>query len=75
MNGLLCLIYSQSTCTICSFQTETLHEEVDEADIVKAIPISKKHPHGHFDTVIVMENDDAEATGLAGKVQLLMSNV
>lgn len=40
--------------------------ELDETNIVKAIPQSKKLKEGHFDTVVILNTDKAESTALAG---------
>jgi len=48
------------------FHPETIQDD-DEDDIVKAIPSSMSHPEGRFDTVIFIDNENAEATGLEGK--------
>lgn len=41
-------------------------DDTEENDIVKAIPISRKTPHGRFDPVVVLKGDNAESTGLEG---------
>jgi hypothetical protein len=41
-----------------------LQDEIEESDVVKAIPISSKLPSGHFDPVVVLQTNDAEATGM-----------
>jgi len=49
------------------FHPVSLHDEEEEHDIVKAMPLSKSLPAGRFDTVIVLDKDEAESTGMAGK--------
>lgn len=49
------------------FQPEALQDDEEENDVVKALPVSSSLPHGRFDTVIFMDGDDAESTGLAGE--------
>jgi len=45
------------------FRPASLHDEDNESNTVKAFP----HPkNGRFDTVVVMDGEDAEATGLEG---------
>jgi len=48
------------------FSPHALQDEEDESDVVKAIPISSKLPSGRFDPVVVLQTDDAEATGMTG---------
>jgi hypothetical protein len=43
-----------------------LQDKEEESDVVKAIPISSKLPSGHFDPVVVLQTDDAEATRMTG---------
>jgi hypothetical protein len=45
------------------FRPASLHDEDDESNTVKAYPQQK---NGHFDTIVVMDGEDAEATGLEG---------
>jgi hypothetical protein len=49
------------------FRPVALNDDKEEHDIVKAIPKSQVLPHGRFDTVVVIIEDDAESHGLAGK--------
>jgi len=49
------------------FHPVSLNDEEEEYDLVKAMPISKSLPAGCFDTVIVLDKDEAESTGMAGK--------
>jgi hypothetical protein len=48
------------------FHPETLQDEGEENDLVKAIPASSKLPNGRFDTVVALVSDTAESTGLQG---------
>ena len=48
------------------FHPTSLQDNDHEKDIVRAMPISECHPYGRFDTVVVLENDKAESTGLEG---------
>ncbi|PPQ81799.1 hypothetical protein CVT26_010042 [Gymnopilus dilepis] len=48
------------------FHPEGMQDDEEESDLVRAIPKSAKSPHGQFDTVVVIANDKAESTGLAG---------
>ena len=48
------------------FSPHALQDEEEESDVVKAIPISSKLPSGHFDPVVVLQTDDAEATRMTG---------
>jgi hypothetical protein len=41
--------------------------EEEEEDTVKALPISTQNPLGQFDTVVVLNDDDAESAGLVGE--------
>ena len=41
-------------------------DEPDSPDIVRALRKSQTHPYGLFDTVVVLVDDSAESTGLAG---------
>lgn len=52
--------------TNCQFVRPALHDEPDEKELVRALPISKSHPFGHFDTVVFYGTDNAESTGLLG---------
>jgi hypothetical protein len=50
------------------FHPEAVQDDNEnENDIVRAIPFSTSHPRGRFDTVVVIDSDSAEATGLEGK--------
>jgi hypothetical protein len=48
------------------FHPDSLQDAEEEKDIVKAMPPSKKLPHGRFDPVVVIMSDNAESTGLTG---------
>lgn len=48
------------------FRPSSLHDEDDESNTVKALPTAGKLTNGRFDTVVVMDREDAEATGLEG---------
>ncbi len=48
------------------FHPETIQDDNKECDIVRAVPCSSPCPRGRFDTVIVINNNTAEATGLEG---------
>ncbi|PPQ97258.1 hypothetical protein CVT26_000650 [Gymnopilus dilepis] len=48
------------------FHPEELQDDEEEKDLVKAIAKSAKLPHGRFDTVVVLVDEEAESTGLAG---------
>ncbi|PPR07087.1 hypothetical protein CVT26_005304, partial [Gymnopilus dilepis] len=48
------------------FRPEALQDGEEEKDTVKAVPRSKKFPHGRFDTVVVLVTDEAESHGLTG---------
>jgi hypothetical protein len=53
--------------TMFHFHPEALQDdELNENDIVRAVPCSPSLPSGRYDTVIVMESNNAEATGLEG---------
>jgi len=54
------------------FHPETIQDDddVDGCDIVRAIPSSPSYHKGQFDTVIVIDKDDAEATGMEGKCDI-----
>jgi len=58
--------FSVDVYNMFHFQPQALHDE-EEKDVVKAMPISKSLPFERFDTVIVMNDNIAEATGLEGK--------
>ena len=53
-------------CNHFHIQPPSLQGEEETAIIVKAMPKSKKNPHGRFDTVVVINSDQAESTGLEG---------
>ena len=51
--------------------TNLSDDELDGTrDIVKAVPISAKVLTPRFDTVIVLDSDDAEATAVQGQFQM-----
>lgn len=62
--------YNIDVYTMFRFHPEGLHDDSHEQDIVKAFPSSSSLPEGRFDTVIVMDTDEAEATGLEGLIFL-----
>lgn len=49
------------------FRLDSLQDEMEEKDMVKAVPPSKQLPDGRFDPVVIMVSDEAESTGLAGQ--------
>ena len=51
------------------FNPETLNEEED-IDLVCTIPKSQSLSHGHFDTIVVIDGDEVQVTGLAGKCNI-----
>ena len=55
------------------FHPEEIQDDEEEKDIVKAIPMSARLRHGHFDTVVVITKDEAESTGLHGGIVFLLS--
>ncbi|KAJ3512046.1 hypothetical protein NMY22_g15452 [Coprinellus aureogranulatus] len=48
------------------FRPASLHDEDSESNTVKAVPLLAGSKGGRFDTVVVMDREDAEATGLEG---------
>ena len=50
------------------FRPEEIQDNEEEKDTVKAIPMKPGLPHRWFDTVVVVVKDDAESTGLQGKL-------
>lgn len=48
------------------FQLESLQDNEEDTDSVKALPISPTHPFGQFDTIIYISNVEAEATSMIG---------
>ncbi|KAJ3486723.1 hypothetical protein NLJ89_g11786 [Agrocybe chaxingu] len=56
-------VYSQF-----KFHPHSLHDDPDgeERDTVKALPTSNALPHGRFDTVVALNTDEAQSTGLQG---------
>lgn len=58
--------FSVDVYNVFHFQPQALHDD-EEKDVVKAMPISKSLPFGRFNTVIIMNEDTAEATGLEGE--------
>jgi len=56
------------------FHPETIQDDDDGCDIVRAIPSSPSFHKGRFDTVIVIDKDDAEATGLEGKCDVCFNS-
>jgi len=61
-------LFTVNVYNMFRFQPPALQDNNEEADTVKAMPISRTRPHGRFDTVVVMDSDNAEATGMAGIV-------
>ncbi|CAA7267864.1 unnamed protein product [Cyclocybe aegerita] len=55
-----------STYNMFCFQPEGIQDDKEEHDIIWAIPQSKGYPHGRYDTAVVLVNDEAQSTGLAG---------
>jgi hypothetical protein len=49
------------------FHPQGIHDDEEESDLVRALPVSTQNPRGRFDTVIAIINDKAESTGLDGK--------
>lgn len=45
----------------------SLFDDVSVREIIKALPLWKRSKVARFDTVVVMDNDDAEAVGLEGR--------
>jgi hypothetical protein len=56
------------------FHPEIIQDDDDECDIVRAIPCSTSLPRGRFDTVIFIDSDNAEATGLEGEYNVYFNN-
>jgi hypothetical protein len=54
------------------FVTDQLNEDSATGDIVKAIPMTSGNLSGCFDTVVVMDSDEAEATALSGGLILFL---
>jgi hypothetical protein len=50
------------------FHPEGIQDNDEENDLVKALPQSLQNPHGRFDTVIAIVNDEAESTGVVGEL-------
>jgi len=55
------------------FHSHTLHDEtgdpdLEENDTIKAHPLSRQDPSGRFDTVVVLNNNEAESTGVEGEI-------
>ncbi|KAF9458322.1 hypothetical protein BDZ94DRAFT_1333498 [Collybia nuda] len=48
------------------FHPVSLQDDIQEDDIIKAIPKSKNMPSGQFDTIIALRKDTAELTGIEG---------
>ena len=48
------------------FAPASLNDDTEETDAVKAMPLKGERP-ARFDTVVVMQGEDAEATGLQGE--------
>lgn len=56
------------------FTPEPLHDDTQEIDSVKAKPAKGEQP-ARFDTVVVLRDDDAEATGLQGEYHNILCPV
>jgi hypothetical protein len=67
-------IESVDVYTNFRFSPDQLNEDNEVSDIVKAIPSSKTLPNGRFDTVVVMDTDEAEATALHGLFLFFLGN-
>ena len=52
------------------FHPEGIQDNDEENDLVKALPQSSQNPHGRFDTVIAIINDEAESTGVASELSI-----
>jgi hypothetical protein len=50
------------------FHPEGIQDNDEENDLVKALPRSAQNPHGRFDTVIAIVDDEAESTGVVGEL-------
>ena len=48
------------------FAPASLNDDTEETDAVKAMPLKGERP-ARFDTVVVMQGEDAEATRLQGE--------
>ncbi|KAF8157936.1 hypothetical protein B0H34DRAFT_435463 [Crassisporium funariophilum] len=48
------------------FHPTSIHDEEEEKDMVKTLPITHQNSAGWFDTVIVFVNENAESTGIQG---------
>ncbi|TFK17595.1 hypothetical protein FA15DRAFT_661331 [Coprinopsis marcescibilis] len=48
------------------FQPESLHNEEEAGNTMKALPRQHSQKFGWYDTVVVMDTEDAEATGRSG---------
>ncbi|KAF8155894.1 hypothetical protein B0H34DRAFT_850935 [Crassisporium funariophilum] len=48
------------------FHPTSIHDEEEEKDMVKTLPITHQNSAGRFDTVIVFVNENAESTGIQG---------
>lgn len=56
-----------NTYNMFHLHPEGIQDDEEESDIVKAVPRSSRLPHGRFDTVVCIVDDNAESTGLDGK--------
>ena len=50
------------------FHPTAINDGDSEGDVVKALRKSRTHPKGQFDTVIVLVGDEAESTGVEGRL-------
>jgi hypothetical protein len=53
------------------FRPTSLHDEGNKSNTVKALPSTGGQKKGRFDTVVVMDTENAEATGLEGIFYIL----
>ena len=64
-------LFSLDVFKLFRFNLESL-QDGEDVDLVRAIPVSKSLPNGRFDTVVVIDGDEAEATGLAGTYDIMV---
>ncbi len=64
-------LFSLNVFKLFRFNLESL-QDGEDVDLVQAIPVSKSLPNGQFDTVVVIDGDEAEATGLAGTYDIMV---
>ena len=58
-------LFSLNIFKMFRFNLESL-QDMENVNLVQVIPVSKSLPNGQFDTVVVIDSNEAEATGLAG---------